>query len=523
MERSTYRSDQTAQSVTVTGSDIATIIPHMIQDLESDNTNLHVPALRRLLDIILDNPGNYELILQNRIIPLMNKFTGNINQNEEFALSTTIVHLIGVRGAIEDKTVLVEAATEPLIRMIHQSDEKISKCGSKALGDLIEENEIIRHSLLSTGFAQIVLHTLSLGTQSQQSSSSSSSSSQTDSSIPIHVKNGILDVLFKLIGSSQNLEALSVLIPILEQMKTNGEQELKNKAKKILGLLSSEGITFSSSSSKEKDERIQLIESEKIKQGEEINKMKEEIEKIKREKDEENVKLKEEIEKEKKRADETEEKVRKVEQEKEQEKQEKEKKEAELKKLNEKPIIAIINPDPTDIEFADVDGTMKKISKKLQKWNTVSLTQVMDHDIWSMEVMFNNTRNAYAAVGIVRDTFNIPAGIRPRTERPQTDNIAIYQGQGLDDGHAHYKGSCTEGNTGFQDNQIVKMELDFGKGTLIFFLDGTQQPVYFQGIKEKVRFVIAMEYAGSVCTIRSLKKLLAPTSGHVANEKSVQW
>lgn len=31
-----------------------TIIPELIKDLESGNINLHVPALRRLLDIILD-------------------------------------------------------------------------------------------------------------------------------------------------------------------------------------------------------------------------------------------------------------------------------------------------------------------------------------------------------------------------------------------------------------------------------------------------------------------------------------
>ncbi|KAA6380400.1 MAG: hypothetical protein EZS28_024072, partial [Streblomastix strix] len=146
MEESTNHPDKTAQIGTKTVSDIQTIIKKSIDDLESGNTNLHSSALRRLLDSILDHPGNKELILQNKIIPLMNKFAENIIQNEEFALSTTILHLIEVRGLIEDKAILAEAATEPLIRMIHQSDEKISKCGSKALGDLIEEKEIIRHS-----------------------------------------------------------------------------------------------------------------------------------------------------------------------------------------------------------------------------------------------------------------------------------------------------------------------------------------------------------------------------------------
>ncbi|KAA6371744.1 MAG: hypothetical protein EZS28_032729, partial [Streblomastix strix] len=79
------------------------------------------------------------------------------------------------------------------------------------------------------------------------------------------------------------------------------------------------------------------------------------------------------------------------------------------------------------------------------------------------------------------------------------------------------------GNIGFKDNQIIKAEYDSEKGTLIFFVDGVQQPVYITEIKEKVRFIIFMWHAGATCTIRSLKKLARPTTGHVANEKAVQW
>jgi hypothetical protein len=45
------------------------------------------------------------------------------------------------------------------------SNEKQSKAGSKALCDLIEENETIRNSLLTTGFIQVVIHTLTSGSQ----------------------------------------------------------------------------------------------------------------------------------------------------------------------------------------------------------------------------------------------------------------------------------------------------------------------------------------------------------------------
>ncbi|KAA6375980.1 MAG: hypothetical protein EZS28_028492, partial [Streblomastix strix] len=66
-------------------------------------------------------------------------------------------------------------------------------------------------------------------------------------------------------------------------------------------------------------------------------------------------------------------------------------------------------------------------------------------------------------------------------------------------------------------------QFDSEKGTLIFFVDGVQEPVYISGIKEKVRFFICMYYAGTSCTIRSLKKLNSPTSEHVPNEKAIQW
>ncbi|KAA6355814.1 MAG: hypothetical protein EZS28_048659 [Streblomastix strix] len=91
-------------------------------------------------------------------------------------------------------------------------------------------------------------------------------------------------------------------------------------------------------------------------------------------------------------------------------------------------------------------------------------------------------------------------------------------------GSVYYKGTNTAGNTIFHDNQKVILEYDSYQGTLIFFVDGKQQPIYISGIKEKVRFIVHMYHAASSsCLIRSLKKLEAPTSGHVENEKAVQW
>ncbi|KAA6384997.1 MAG: hypothetical protein EZS28_019477, partial [Streblomastix strix] len=84
-------------------------------------------------------------------------------------------------------------------------------------------------------------------------------------------------------------------------------------------------------------------------------------------------------------------------------------------------------------------------------------------------------------------------------------------------------GVRASGNQGFDNNEIVRLEFDSEKGTLTFFLNNVQQPVYISGIKEKVRFVFALANSNETCVIRSLKKLAAATAVHVANEKAVQW
>ncbi|KAA6359670.1 MAG: hypothetical protein EZS28_044803, partial [Streblomastix strix] len=234
MEESTVRPDKTAQFGTMTGSDVSTIITHLIQDLESDNINLHVPALRELLNIIVDNHNSKDLTLKYKLMPLLNKFAGKIEKNEEFVLSTTIQHVIGVRNGGDDKTILAGAATDSIIQTIFSSDEQISKAGSKALVELLEENTEIRKSLLTSGFIQIVQHTLPSETLTHSIQLSSSLlSQQKETNVPNYIRNNLLDLLLKLAGSAEDLQPLSILIPILERIKTDGEPELKNKAKRI--------------------------------------------------------------------------------------------------------------------------------------------------------------------------------------------------------------------------------------------------------------------------------------------------
>ncbi|KAA6364528.1 MAG: hypothetical protein EZS28_039946 [Streblomastix strix] len=126
-------------------------------------------------------------------------------------------------------------------------------------------------------------------------------------------------------------------------------------------------------------------------------------------------------------------------------------------------LLKIINHDSSSFGFADVDGVLKKINKIQDNYNAISLVQDRSDGIWSMEATFQNK--------------------------------------------GKYGGA----------------ELDFGKGTLTFFINDVQQPIYFSGIREKVRFLVSMYHNGTSCTIKSLRKLSQPTVGQVTNMQAIQW
>ncbi|KAA6381107.1 MAG: hypothetical protein EZS28_023367, partial [Streblomastix strix] len=323
-----------------------------------------------------------------------------------------------------------------------------------------------------------------------------------------------------------------------------------------------------SESLKEKDSKIQQLEESNKHKDAEINKLKQENQKEKQEKERErnekerkdseiNI-LKQENQKEKQEKErERIEKERKVseinilkqenqkeKQEKERERNEKQRKEEEINKLKDgnkkikeeieklkpKPSqvnssvnsdfpIAIHNPDPSDIDFSDIDGIMKKITKKQDKPNTISLTEILENGIWEIETEFSVDLDSIC-IGVMKDSFNFTAG---QHSSNCSDECVSYSSKQWIDGQIYYKRNCTSGNEGYSAGQKVKEQFDSEKGTLIFFVDGVQQPVYISGIKEKVRFFFCMQWAGSSCTIRSLKKLSSPTSGHFSNEKAIQW
>ncbi|KAA6361678.1 MAG: hypothetical protein EZS28_042795, partial [Streblomastix strix] len=187
MKKQTLRFDETTFFTIQSNSNEIENVPHLAIAIRSSDKNIQIPPLKSLLNIVMNVPESIECIYDNDIVNILNKYIGSVEEGEIFVLSSTILHVIGVRSKVEDASVRAGAATESLIQIIHSSNEKESKSGSKALCELVEENSQIRNSLLSTGFAQLVLHTLTSNTQIE---TKSSSFSYPEKSTPIFVKIG---------------------------------------------------------------------------------------------------------------------------------------------------------------------------------------------------------------------------------------------------------------------------------------------------------------------------------------------
>ncbi|KAA6389426.1 MAG: hypothetical protein EZS28_015046 [Streblomastix strix] len=151
--------------------------------------------------------------------------------------------------------------------------------------------------------------------------------------------------------------------------------------------------------------------------------------------------------------------------------------------------ISVFNQDPKNAEFIDIDGVQKMLKILKQNCHTFPLTQVLENGIWTIETIFGNSKSQFVAVGIVQDSYIIPLGAYP-WEKPHNVHNAFYVCKSFSTpGGIYYKGTKTAGNIGFEENQIVRLEFDSEKGTLVFFVNG----------------------------------LSSPTSVHIENEKAVKW
>ncbi|KAA6380434.1 MAG: hypothetical protein EZS28_024040, partial [Streblomastix strix] len=326
---------------------------------------------------------------------ILNKFLSPKTSNEKFVLSTTILHIAGVLDNISDEIVRANAAIEPLLQMIHSPNEGRSRAASKALGELAEDNDLICASLLSTGFLGSVQHTLSadiidqVETSQQLKLSESYLKQSKEEGDSAHIKDGLLDVVLRIMHSSDNdeeLKQIAVLIPALEELKSKGSRRIRRRAKDILSLLGSEGITSVLSSKKEKENELKIRELEELnRKQEELNrKQEEELRQVKELNEKQKVEIaqqKVEIEKWK-------------------------------PKLPQDIAFTTTSVDPADFVISAQGNGQIKIAKQQNKYNNISFGPVLENGIYAVEASFQYSGHG-AGIGIVRDTYSIPDNCAP--------------------------------------------------------------------------------------------------------------
>ncbi|KAA6368555.1 MAG: hypothetical protein EZS28_035918, partial [Streblomastix strix] len=255
-------------------------LPQLATAIRSTDRNVLIPALKSILYIVVHQPENMEAVYENIDVGILDKLVGSGEENEVYILSTTILHVVG------------------------SSNEKRSRLGSKALCDLIEDNEGIRNSLLNTGFIQIVLHSIKADTAEELKASTSKftmttfqsdqsisfpSFASTDSfsltqlssgsgiSTPVFVKVGLLNVVLKLTQLGYGLESLGILIPVLEKLKHSKDEHLKRVSNNLLQILYSQRIgVHGAAAGKTKDVIVCELEEQIRRKTEEIQKKEEE-------------------------------------------------------------------------------------------------------------------------------------------------------------------------------------------------------------------------------------------------------
>ncbi|KAA6347863.1 MAG: hypothetical protein EZS28_052004, partial [Streblomastix strix] len=142
------------------------------------------------------------------------------------------------------------------------------------------------------------------------------------------------------------------------------------------------------------------------------------------------------------------------------------------------------NPDPTGqgARLECVNGLLRKAVALIDReYLCISLNEVMKKGIHSLSVKFDKS-NLWGCIGIVKAYYKIPYPCLPG-KKSNEQSMLIYWGY---DGYIRFKGKETFGNLRFSDYQILTMELNMDAGTLHFFVDGVQQPVFVKGINEPV-------------------------------------
>ncbi|KAA6361008.1 MAG: hypothetical protein EZS28_043465, partial [Streblomastix strix] len=80
-------------------------LPQLAVAIRSPDKNVHIPALKSILDIVINEPQSIDALYENNIIADLNKYNRSEEVEEAYVLSSTILHVIGVRSKVIDSNI----------------------------------------------------------------------------------------------------------------------------------------------------------------------------------------------------------------------------------------------------------------------------------------------------------------------------------------------------------------------------------------------------------------------------------
>ncbi|KAA6376979.1 MAG: hypothetical protein EZS28_027493, partial [Streblomastix strix] len=87
--------------------------------IRSQDQNVQIPALKGILDIVVNESESVESLFDNNIIVDLNKIISSDQEGEVFVLSSAILHIVGVRSKSVDIVVRAKVATDSIIQIIN--------------------------------------------------------------------------------------------------------------------------------------------------------------------------------------------------------------------------------------------------------------------------------------------------------------------------------------------------------------------------------------------------------------------
>ncbi|KAA6389410.1 MAG: hypothetical protein EZS28_015062 [Streblomastix strix] len=182
------------------------------------------------------------------------------------------------------------------------------------------------------------------------------------------------------------------------------------------------------------------------------------------------------------------------------------------------------NPDPTGqgVKLERVNGLLRKTVALRNEFLSFSLNKVMRQGIHSVSGKYDKSNleeQVNGQIGICKADYKIVYPCWP-SDGPHYKNMLQYFGF---NGDIQFKWNLHGCNAQFNDGQLLTMELNMEVGTLHFFVDGVQQPVFVKGIKEPVKFWFYLQKQDSSFTVTSVKRLSFPTALTLPNSKAFEW